>query len=102
MTLTGSPGIRRMSRKTTVTTTASTGTSVRSRRIRYAVTRYGEQASPHEDGARDLTLLLDPHVVEADALGLLVEALGRVADGAKPGEVAVADHRHFLVELTGL
>src|SRR5262249_56026947 len=48
------------------------------------------------------TLLLDPHVVEADPLGLLVEALRGVADRAKPEQVAVADHRHLLVELTRL
>src|SRR5690348_4231910 len=47
-------------------------------------------------------LLLDPHVVEADALGLVVEALRRVADGAQPEEVAVANHRHLLVELPRL
>src|SRR5262245_15904284 len=45
-----------------------------------------------------LTLFLDPHVVEADALGLLVEALCGVADRAKPEQVAVPDHRHLLVE----
>src|SRR5437773_1462669 len=55
------------------------------------------------DGARHLTLLLlDPHVVEADALGLLVEALRGVADGPQPEEIAVADHRHLLVELPRL
>src|SRR5262249_47968887 len=44
------------------------------------------------------TLLLDPHVVEADALGLLVEALRGVPDRAQPEEVAVPDHRHLVVE----
>src|SRR5262249_58970268 len=48
------------------------------------------------------TLLLDPHVVEADALGLLVEALCRVADRAQPEQIAVPDHRHLVVELLGL
>src|SRR5262252_1155042 len=46
-----------------------------------------------------LTLLLDPHVVEADALGLLVEALRAVADRAKPEQIAVPDHRDLFVEL---
>src|SRR5262252_9244196 len=49
-----------------------------------------------------LTLLLDPHVVEADALGLLVEALRAVADRTKPEQVAVPDHRNLLVELPRL
>src|SRR5947209_19120423 len=56
-----------------------------------------------DDGARDLTpLLLDPHVVEANTLRLLVEALRGVPDGAQPEEIAVADHRDLLVELSGL
>src|SRR5207245_3753825 len=56
-----------------------------------------------EAGARELTpLLLDPDVGEPDAPHLLVEALGRVADRAKPGEVAVADDRDLLVDLPGL
>src|SRR5215510_10861413 len=92
-----------MSRKTTVTTTASTGTSVRSRRIRYAVTRYGREAPPARTApAALMALLLDPHVGEPHPLGLLVEAPGRVADRAERGEVAVADHRHLLVDLARL
>src|SRR5215467_4665669 len=92
-----------MSRKTIVTTTASTGTSVRSRRIRYAVTRYGGAAPSVRTAPATLTaLLLDPHVDESDALHLLVVALRRVADRAKRGEVAVADDRHLLVDLAGL
>src|SRR2546425_12615156 len=56
-----------------------------------------------DDGARDLTpLLLDPHVVEANTLRLLVEALRGVPDCAQPEEIAVADHRDLLVELPGL
>src|SRR5499426_2439292 len=92
-----------MSRKTTVTTTASTGTSVRSRRIRYAVTRYGRAAPPAWTAPAALMApLLDPHVGEPHPLRLLVEALGRVADRAERGEVAVADDRHLLVDLAGL
>src|SRR5215510_7071466 len=88
-----------MSRKTTVTTTASTGTSVRSRRIRYAVTCYGREAPPAWTApAALMALLLDPHVVEADALGLLVEALRGVADRAEPEQIAVPDHRYLLIE----
>src|SRR5215472_6986451 len=103
MTLTGSPGIRWMSRKTTVTTTASTGTSVRSRRIRYAVTRYGAEAPPSWAAPAALIgLLLDPHVGEPHPLRLLVEALRGVPDRAQRGEVAVADDRHLLVDLARL
>src|SRR5262245_8527271 len=92
-----------MSRKTTVRTTASTGTSVSSRRIRYAVTRYGRAAPPAWTApAALMALLLDPHVGEPHPLRLLVEALGRVADRAERGEVAVADDRHLLVDLARL
>src|SRR2546427_7675533 len=86
MTPTGSPGIRWMSRKTTVTTTAITGSSARTRRTRYALRRS----------------LLEPHVVEADALGLLVEALHARPRRAQAEEVTIADHRHLLVELARL
>src|SRR5262249_23013077 len=47
-------------------------------------------------------LLLDPHVVEADALGLLVETLRAGANRAKPEQIAVPDHRHLFVELPRL
>src|SRR5262249_26382448 len=103
MTLTGSPGIKWMSRKTTVTTTASTGTSVRSRRIRYAVTRYGGAASPARTPPAALTaLLLDPHVDEPHPLHLLVVALRRVADRTQRGEVPAADYRYLVVDLARL
>src|SRR6185503_1608537 len=82
ITLTGSPGMRWMSRNTTVTTTAITGSSASTRRTRYALRRS----------------LLEPHVVEADAVRLLVEALHGGARGAEPEEIAVADDGDLLVE----
>src|SRR5262249_39327088 len=86
MTPTGSPGIRGMSRKTTGTTTAITGNNARTRPTREALS----------------LSLLEPHVVEADALGLLVEALHGRPRRAQAEEIAVADHRHLLVELARL
>src|SRR5213596_3788825 len=74
-----------MRRKVTVTTTTRTGTSARALRRREAVTS-----------------LVEPHVVEADALGLLVEALHRGPHRAQAEQVAVPDHGHLLVELPGL
>src|SRR6267142_2054997 len=78
-----------MSRKTTVTTTASTGTSVRSRRIRYAVTWASGEAPPWTPAS-------------PVSRRYFSKTLGRVADRAKRGEVAVANHRHLFVDLAGL
>src|SRR6476469_3964205 len=101
-----------MSMNTTVTTTAITGMTARRRRIRYANMRDGQTA--WRTGGRLLgrirsarlrlrlakrRLFLEPHVVEADALGGLVEALHGVARRPQPEEIAVADDRDLLVEL---
>src|SRR5262245_22223 len=75
-----------MMRKTTVTTTAMTGINASRRRTRYALRRS----------------LLEPHVVEPDALRLLVEPLHGGPGRAQPEEIAVTDHGDLLVELPRL
>src|SRR5438046_207267 len=91
MTATGSPGIRWISRNTTVTTTIITGTTASTRRARYAVT-----GSPSH--VAEPALLVQPHPPEARPLGLVAEALHGLADSAQAEEVAVPGDRHLLVE----
>src|SRR5580765_1278409 len=103
-----------MSMKTTVSTTASTGTSAIRRRRRYVVmltvgyARRRSLARGRGPGSRcaarvpGATLFLQPHPPEPRALGLLVEAHHRFPRGAQAEEVAVADDRNLVVEELGL
>src|SRR5262245_31263759 len=115
MAVAGSPGIRWIRKNTTVTTTAITGITARSRRARYVNSLHGgpRTGPPHPPGARRTPgnpgrssvspwrLLLHPDAPEAGALRLVVESLDGFARGTEPEEIAIAGHRNLVVEDPG-